>query len=100
MPQHRVGQRLFAVTGFVVIPVGDFQTAFHFQFAAVSGVPLAEKVWEIAIENEMVGAGRMFDGNIDFALGGFEGNLRGLEDKVVLLRIDYAPSELDLERRG
>src|SRR2546423_13222153 len=97
MAQHRISERLLAVARFVVVPVSDFQAALHFQPAAVGGVPLPEQMWEIAIENKMIGAAGVFDRDIDLALGGFERNLRGVERTRILFRIDRGPGGLDLD---
>src|SRR6476646_437241 len=39
MAQHRIGEGFLAVAGLVVVPVSDFKAAFHFEPAAVGGVP-------------------------------------------------------------
>ena len=72
LPQHWIRQGALAIAGLVVVPVIDFQIALHLQMAAVGRGPFAKQMRAIAIENEMVDASRVLDGNVDCFLGRLE----------------------------
>src|SRR5437016_1304392 len=88
LTQHRIVERAFAIAGFVVVPVIDFQIALQFQMAAACGSPFAEQMRAIAIENEMIGSGGVLHGNVDELLRRSKRDFCRLECERVFLRVD------------